>query len=196
MCFYHFWKVEVNQPKFQLWTSFPHFPFCWNYTRILRSLVQLGGFIITIHPSLRYDNCSDCYSARPINSAALIGWYVAMQPVSCAQRKALRVKQRRGCLLLHHHERLSLCEDRGTPESCGAIHKTTAFWWLYRRVTNMKSHETDRNRRTDPKHVALKYLNFNFRTLWQLSVHSKRPTGDSPPRYWLSSFPALRQASI
>lgn len=85
-------------------------------------------------------NWSDCYSVRPISSAARIGRRVAMQPVSCAQGKAFRVKpSSSGCCLLLHHHRLFVPRERGTPESCGAKHKShflehfTTVWpnWKY-----------------------------------------------------------------
>lgn len=61
---------------------------------------------------LWHDNWSDHYSVRPISSAAVIGRRVAMQPVSCAQGKALRVKQQSVaccCIIIIG----SLCADRG-----------------------------------------------------------------------------------
>lgn len=55
------------------------------------------------NPAPRSDWLPRCYAAGQL----------------CAAR-ALRVRSQAGCLLLHHHQRASLCRLRGTPESCGA----------------------------------------------------------------------------
>lgn len=44
-----------------------------------------------------------CYSTRSASRRLVIGRCVAMQPVSCAQRKTLRVEPSGCCLPLHHH---------------------------------------------------------------------------------------------
>lgn len=140
------WLIGSRLISFRLISSRYYAGYFWgnpvkHYFSSVRFSADLDPSIRTPTRRLRRrHNWSDCYSVRPISSAARIGRRVAMQPVSCAQGKAFRVKpSSSGCCLLLHHHRLFVPRERGTPESCGAKHKShflehfTTVWpnWKY-----------------------------------------------------------------
>lgn len=94
---------------------------------LMNTLLLRPGICVTQRaPS--HVNWSDYYSARPISSAAVIGRRVAMQPVSCAQGKALRVKTSRApavacCCIIT----ASLCAERGELRSHAGLSTNLSF---------------------------------------------------------------------
>lgn len=110
------WPQSINQEAPSSSTSC-----CWTPT----TSTPVGS--LRTAAGIWHDNWSDHDTVRPISSAAVIGRRVAMQPVSCAQGKALRVKTAAltvacCCIIIG-----SLCAERGELRSHAGRSRKLSF---------------------------------------------------------------------